>query len=103
MNDKEYLAWLATTSAPAEAAKEEAAPKEKAEWVQAAESAAGEEVRGSGVVDDAPYPTSFADIVELIIAGKPIPGIKEIPDVVLEAPAETEETKVAARKKPWET
>jgi len=48
----------------------------------------------------APYPTSFAHIVELISSGKPIPGIKEIPPTVLEGqgtPAVREK-----RKKPWE-
>lgn len=48
----------------------------------------------------APYPTSFAHIVELITTGKPIPGIKEIPNTILEGqgtqPARTK------RRKPWE-
>lgn len=48
----------------------------------------------------APYPTSFAHVVELITSGKPIPGIKEIPDTVLVG----QETKSnhEKRKKPWE-
>ncbi|KAF2633184.1 hypothetical protein BU25DRAFT_435766 [Macroventuria anomochaeta] len=48
----------------------------------------------------APYPTSFAHIVELITSGQPIPGIKEIPNTVLEGqgtPAEKPK-----RRKPWE-
>ncbi|OJD29528.1 myb dna-binding domain protein [Diplodia corticola] len=53
-----------------------------------------------GQQQEAPYPTSFAHIVELITTGQPIPGIKEIPDTVLEgqgtAPA------ASKRKKPWE-
>lgn len=53
-------------------------------------------------VDDAPYPKSFTDIVELITSGKPIPGIKEIPDVVLDnVPASVSDR--PERKKPWET
>ncbi len=47
------------------------------------------------------YPTSFAQIVELIESGKPIPGIEEIPDTVLtgqEGPS-----KEKRRMKPWET
>jgi len=48
----------------------------------------------------APYPTSFAHIVELISSGKPVPGIKDIPNTVLEgqgtAPLKPK------RKKPWE-
>ncbi|MCJ1450282.1 hypothetical protein MMC28_000612 [Mycoblastus sanguinarius] len=48
----------------------------------------------------APYPTSFSQIVELITSGQPIPGIKEVPDTVLEGQASQPTT--AKRKKPWE-
>ena len=48
----------------------------------------------------APYPSSFNHIVELITSGAPIPGIKEIPDTILEGQA-SEPTKVT-RRKPWE-
>ncbi|CAI9631114.1 unnamed protein product [Alternaria burnsii] len=48
----------------------------------------------------APYPTSFAHIVELITSGKPVPGIKEIPPTVLEGQG-TQPSK-PKRKKPWE-
>ena len=48
----------------------------------------------------APYPTSFSQMVELITTGQPIPGIKEIPDTVLEGRA-SQATPVK-RKKPWE-
>jgi hypothetical protein len=48
----------------------------------------------------APYPLSFNHVVELIAAGQPIPGIKEIPDTVLEGQAS--ESVKAKRKKPWE-
>lgn len=48
----------------------------------------------------APYPTSFAHIVELITTGQPVPGVKEIPNTVLTGqgtqPVQTK------RKKPWE-
>ena len=50
--------------------------------------------------EEARYPTSFNHIVELIINGQPIPGIKDVPDTVLsgqDSPAAT-----AKRKKPWE-
>ncbi|KAI9852058.1 MAG: hypothetical protein M1838_002027 [Thelocarpon superellum] len=53
----------------------------------------------SGVAE-APYPTSFAHIVNLITKGDPIPGIKEIPNTVLEG-KESQST-AAARRKPWE-
>lgn len=48
----------------------------------------------------APYPTSFSQIVELITNGQPIPGIKEVPDTILEGQASQPMT--AKRKKPWE-
>lgn len=48
----------------------------------------------------APYPTSFSQIVELITNGEPIPGIKEVPNTVLEGQATQATT--AKRKKPWE-
>ena len=47
-----------------------------------------------------PYPTTFARIVDLISTGEPIPGIKKIPDTVLEG---KESHSVASkRRKPWE-
>ncbi|MCJ1477291.1 hypothetical protein MMC13_005962 [Lambiella insularis] len=49
----------------------------------------------------APYPVSFNQIVELITTGRPVPGIKEIPDTVLEGQASR--AVQAKRKKPWET
>lgn len=50
--------------------------------------------------DKAPYPTSFAHIVELITTGQPIPGIREIPNKISEEkPSESVRSK---RKKPWE-
>ena len=48
----------------------------------------------------APYPTSFSQIVELITNGELIPGIKEVPDTVLQGQASRSMT--AKRKKPWE-
>lgn len=49
---------------------------------------------------EAPYPTTFAHIVELITTGQPIPGIRDIPNVLNTAPP-SEATK-AKRRKPWE-
>lgn len=46
------------------------------------------------------YPLSFNHIVELITSGQPIPGIKDVPDIVLEGQAS--QTMKAKRKKPWE-
>lgn len=49
---------------------------------------------------DAPYPISFAQIVELISTGQPIPGIKDIPNTVLEG--QSSESTKPRRRKPWE-
>lgn len=48
-----------------------------------------------------PYPTSFADIVDLITQNKPVPGIEDIPDTVLE-PGSSKVDNTVRRKKPWE-
>jgi hypothetical protein len=48
----------------------------------------------------APYPPTFAEIVELITSGKPIPGIKDIPPTLLTSQA-TKPT-ASKRRKPWE-
>lgn len=55
---------------------------------------------GPGPHGDAPTPASFAEICQLIAEGKPIPGIKDIPDTVLEGQATT--SNAAKRQKPWE-
>ncbi|KAG0130245.1 hypothetical protein HOY82DRAFT_385292 [Tuber indicum] len=54
----------------------------------------------SGGTPDAPYPNSFAYIVELITTGQPIPGIKHIPNELNSAPPS--EPVRAKRLKPWE-
>jgi len=48
----------------------------------------------------APYPTSFAHIVELVTTGQPIPGIREIPNTVLAG--QSSQTSQSKRRKPWE-
>ena len=53
-----------------------------------------------GTETAAPYPISFSHIVELITSGGPIPGIKEVPDTVLEGQASLPTT--VKRRKPWE-
>lgn len=49
-----------------------------------------------------PYPNSFAAIVDLITNNKPIPGIEEIPNTILEL-GSSKQDKATRRKKPWET
>ena len=48
----------------------------------------------------APYPISFSQVVDLVTSGGPIPGIKEVPDTVLEGQASLPTT--VKRRKPWE-
>lgn len=62
--------------------------------------------KDDGQVDDAlgtedpPYSSNYQNLVELIMSGKPVPGIKEIPSVVLTD--QGSEPRAAQRKKPWE-
>lgn len=50
---------------------------------------------------DAPRPATFAEICDMIAEGKPIPGIKDIPDTILDGQATA--SHATKRKKPWET
>ncbi|KAK9364595.1 hypothetical protein V1509DRAFT_635842 [Lipomyces kononenkoae] len=50
--------------------------------------------------DAAPYPSSFAHIVELITSGKEVPGIKQIPNILLGDTASSR-SEVPQRPKPW--
>lgn len=48
----------------------------------------------------APYPPTFAEIVELITSGAPIPGIRDIAPTLLTAQAS--KPSASKRRKPWE-
>ncbi|KAK3902959.1 hypothetical protein C8A05DRAFT_43726 [Staphylotrichum tortipilum] len=50
----------------------------------------------------APYPENFQALVDAVTSGKPIPGIKEIPDTVVRPPGVTPIGKMKAPRKPWE-
>lgn len=50
--------------------------------------------------DDPPYSSNYQDLVELIVSGKPVPGIKEIPNTVL--PEQSSISAAKQRVKPWE-
>ena len=58
------------------------------------------EQNGSSEEPPAPYPNSFSQIVELISTGQPIPGIKEVPGIVLEGQSSV--PVAGKRRKPWE-
>ena len=49
---------------------------------------------------EAPYPLPFSRIVELITTGQPVPGVKEIPDTLLEG--QSSSSSHSQRRKPWE-
>jgi len=76
-------------------------------WIQSQHHAASEPQSAASAdsahppsIGDAPPPASFAEICALIAEGKPIPGIKDIPDTVLEG--QGTEAQAPRRKKPWE-
>ena len=60
----------------------------------------GIDTNSAGIETAAPYPISFSQIVDLITNGGPIPGVKEVPDTVLEGQASLPTT--VRRRKPWE-
>jgi hypothetical protein len=63
-------------------------------------STVGDAEAGASGLPEAPKPASFAEICDLIAEGKPIPGIKDIPDTVLEGQKSTSQAE--RRRKPWE-
>ncbi|KAL9948110.1 hypothetical protein D7B24_005629 [Verticillium nonalfalfae] len=56
----------------------------------------------SGSADQPAYPMGFAEMLQRIQQGLPIPGIVEIPDTVVRDPAVKPFGARAAPKKPWE-
>ncbi|CAH6722367.1 hypothetical protein CLIB1444_09S01992 [[Candida] jaroonii] len=50
--------------------------------------------------DEPPYSSNYQELVELIVSGKPVPGIKQIPDTVLTGQSST--ASATQRVKPWE-
>lgn len=49
---------------------------------------------------ETPYSTNYQQLVELIVSGKPVPGIKQIPDTVLSD--QSSKLEAPSRTKPWE-
>ncbi|KAI5852139.1 hypothetical protein BZA05DRAFT_36514 [Tricharina praecox] len=97
VSDAEYQAWLdgGMTSPPT-------TPDEHEDEHEHGHGHEEVEQEAGGEKDEAPYPKSFAEVVELITAGKPIPGIMEIPDTILPLPTEAEAATAPVRRKPWE-
>ena len=59
-------------------------------------------VPAQGAGKDAPYPSSFGHIVELISKGTPVPGVRDIPNTVVRDPTVAPFGKMARPRKPWE-
>lgn len=73
-------------------------PSSKAEAIGPASKP---DLAGGAVAESsAAFPTSFSHIVDLIKTDAPIPGVKEIPNTVLEG--QGSRSVEQQRKKPWE-
>ncbi|KAI9687429.1 MAG: hypothetical protein M1820_010442 [Bogoriella megaspora] len=98
-----YLAYLDSHSNPPDRDLQATVPQASSQAIEssAATSTEATTTSSSTSVDQpAPYPKSFAEVVELIQSGKPILGIKDIPSTVLTG--QGTESAAAKRKKPWE-
>lgn len=94
LNLDDYYAWRRNNGGKITLLQEEepkkvdaAAPSEEPETAQTSSA-------------DAPYSSNYQNLVELIVSGKPVPGIKQIPDTVLSDQSSKLEAK--SRAKPWE-
>ncbi|PNP84537.1 hypothetical protein FNYG_02166 [Fusarium nygamai] len=56
----------------------------------------------SGSQDQPSYPMGFAEMIKLIQEGKPVPGIRQIPNTVVRDPAVKPVGARAVPRKPWE-
>ncbi|KAF4344044.1 hypothetical protein FBEOM_2020 [Fusarium beomiforme] len=56
----------------------------------------------SGSKDQPSYPMGFAEMIKLIQEGKPVPGIRRIPNTVVRDPAVKPVGARAVPRKPWE-
>ncbi|KAH7177765.1 hypothetical protein DER46DRAFT_589528 [Fusarium sp. MPI-SDFR-AT-0072] len=112
-----YKAWLASNSdyQPPDVLPEEyrqrdeanASPAPVLDWQKAApkidlyvdrKNAAAQ----SGSQDQPSYPLGFAEMIKLIQEGKPVPGIRQIPNTVVRDPAVKPVGARAVPRKPWE-
>ncbi|PLN77095.1 hypothetical protein BDW42DRAFT_196759 [Aspergillus taichungensis] len=97
-----YKNWLGSVTAPvpSEGVKAAETQQHQLDSSTASESPLTK-TSGQGAQRQEPnYPSSFAHIVELITTGQPIPGIQQIPDIVLTG-HDTPSSK-PSRQKPWE-
>lgn len=91
LNLDDYMAWKAHNGGRYEkSAKISEIEEENAETLDSAQLPE----------DSPPYSSNYQELVELIVSGKPVPGIKDIPDTVLTEQRSVSEA--AQRPKPWE-
>ncbi|KAI0403477.1 hypothetical protein F4802DRAFT_571573 [Xylaria palmicola] len=57
---------------------------------------------GAAAAAAVPYPKKFEEIVRFLETGQTIPGVREIPDTVVEDPSISTRGKMRAPPKPWE-
>ncbi|KAK3683989.1 hypothetical protein B0T22DRAFT_267819 [Podospora appendiculata] len=57
---------------------------------------------GDAGSQDAPYPAHFQAIIDAVTTGKPVPGVREIPNTVVRQPGIFPVGKMQAPQKPWE-
>lgn len=89
LNLDEYYAWARTNNAKIQELPDEVQIKE-----------IDDASEPQSTPEDAPYSSNYQQLVELIVSGKPVPGIKDIPDTVLAD--QKSEASAPARKKPWD-
>nr|OQO18586.1 hypothetical protein B0A51_17007 [Rachicladosporium sp. CCFEE 5018] len=95
-----YRAWLAGEGASGEDVTS-TQTNGTAQVVPTASQTDGDSIsQPAGGMAYAPKPASFAEICDMIAEGKPIPGIKDIPDTILEGQASGKSA--STRVKPWE-
>ncbi|KAF9310749.1 hypothetical protein BG003_008151 [Podila horticola] len=91
---QQYLTWRAGRSGSAQET------QEIKEEQRTTETAPAQEEESSSTDANPSYPKSFQEICELIASGKPIPGIRQIPNNLAEGTPSA--PKLAPKPKPWE-
>ncbi|KAF9097555.1 hypothetical protein BGX23_008458 [Mortierella sp. AD031] len=97
----QYQAWRALKSAMATEDDQDTQKTESTEETATGESQSSSTTATAATpAADPSYPKSFQEICELIASGKPIPGIRQIPNNLAEGTPS--EAKLAPKLKPWE-
>lgn len=103
---QKYSQWLAVQEGSAKEQEESASHGTTPQTEQSTDLLAlpstSSDAQEGAAEGDTPYPNKYAQIVELILSGKPIPGILDIPDTLL-GMEQSSKASVQRRRKPWET